>query len=507
MSGYQSRVFTFISNRTNQLKDTCTKGWRHLKVAVVWSGQILLYPLQLLAQATKIFPPQLPPPPQQRSLPSPPPVPDINIEQALKLIAVAGYSIVLAPPAPSTVDNWAIIDENLWNIEHSHPDDNWVDGGHQREIGGTSEQMTSRTPIIRGLSSLLIDRQLVLVTTENEILDILTISQQHEIRRRIGTDIARIWHQWQTDKLASHSQQLSPGQLLRFDRDLFLDSSSTNQQLIGGDEKDLPKIAQSDRDLPSPRLFDTVGKLRQRWHDWLKNLTAKSPETSDSAKPTLHQRVQSERQLPSNRYPFNIQPPKIERFLELPQLPPIKESNPSSIAAQPSPTQEHPIQATIAKLQPDWLKQWLNYYRDYLYIPSKNDTQLAKQPAEFKLTPLGEPQIISTGSSSGIIIDAPMETLLRLRSVQVRERVPKSIKLKQTLDRQNLIDIESNQLSQTIHPDLEYQPDWIEVDSELIGYNLSTIDKLLAWLDRLMLQIENWIVSIWDLITNHAARN
>ena len=499
MSGYQSRVFTFISNRTNQLKDTCTKGLRHLKVAVVWSGQILLYPLQLLAQATKIFPAQLPPPPQQRSLPSPPPVPDINIEQALKLIAGAGYSIVRAP-APLTVDRWAIIDENLWNIEHSHPDDNWIDGRMpQREIGDTSEQMTSRKPIIRGLSSLLIDRQLVLVTTENEILDILTSSQQHEIRRRIGTDIARIWYQWQTDKLASHSQQLCAEQLLRFDRDLSLNSSRTNEQL--------PRITQSDRDLPSPRLFDPVGeKLRQWWHDWLKNLTAKSPQTSDSVKPTLRERVESERQLPSNRYPFNIQPPKIEQFLELPQLPPIRESNPSSIAAQPSSTQEHPIQATIAKLQPDWLKQWLNYYRDYLYIPSKNASQLVKQPAEFKLTPLGESQIISTGSRSEIIIDAPFAQRSAGRETR-RERVPKSIELKQTLDRQNLIDLESSQLSQTIHSDLEYQPDWIEVDSELIGYNLSAIDKLLAWLDRLMLQIENWLVSIWDLITNHPARN
>lgn len=488
MSGYQSRVFTFISKRTNQLKDSCTKGWRHLKVAVVWSGQILLYPLQLLAQATKIFPPQLPPPPQQIALPSPPPDPDINIEQALELVAGAGYAIVLAPSLLA-VDNWEIIDENLWNIEHSHTDDNRVDGGiHQPD---TFAQITSRKPIIRGLSSLLIDRQLVLVTTENEILDILTISQQHEIRRRIGTDLVRIWHQWQTDKLASHSQQLSAGQLLLSDRDLLLDSSSTNQQLVAGDEKDSSPITQSDR-VPSPRLFDAVGeKLRQRWNDWLK-ITAKSPENSDSVKPTLHERVKSElRQLPSNRYPFNIQPPNIERFLELPQLPPFKESNPLSITAQPSLTHKHPIQATIAKLQPDWLKQWLNYYRDYLYIPAKNDSQLVKQPAEFKLTPLGEPQIIKTGSTTRIIID----------------RVPKSIDLKQTLDRQNLTDIDFNQLDRTIYPDLEYQPDWIEVDSELIGYNLSTIDKLLGWLDRLMLQIENWIVSIWDLIANHAARN
>ncbi len=487
MSGYQSRVFTFISKRTNQLKDSCTRGLRHIKVAVVWSGQILLYPLQLLAQTIKIFPPQLPPPPQQRALPSPPPDPDINIEQALELVAGAGYAIVLAS-APLAVDKWEIVDENLWNIEHSHTDDNRVDGGiHQPD---TFAKITSRKPIIRGLSSLLIDRQLVLVTTDNEILDILTSSQQHEIRRRIGTDIARIWHQWQTDKLASHSQHLSAGQLLLSDRDLLLDNS-TNQKLISGDEQDLSQITQSDR-VPSPKLFNAVGeKLRQRWNDWLKNLTAKSPENSDSAKPTLRAQVESKRQLPSNRYPFNIQPPNIERFLELPQLPPFNESNPSSIAAQPSPTQEHPIQATIAKLQPDWLKQWLNYYRDYLYIPPKNDSQLVNQPAEFKLTPLEEPQIIRTGYTSEIIIN----------------RVPKAIELRQTPDRQNIIDVDSDRLDRTIHPDLEYQPDWIEVDSELIGYNRSTIDKLLAWLDRLMLQIENWLVSIWDLITNNPARN
>ena len=90
---YQSRVFTFVRKRTNQLKDTCTQGLRHLKVAVVWSGQILLYPIHLLAQTTKIFQSQLPSPPQQSVLP---PVAEIEIEAALELIVEAGYPIVLA---------------------------------------------------------------------------------------------------------------------------------------------------------------------------------------------------------------------------------------------------------------------------------------------------------------------------------------------------------------------------------------------------------------------------
>jgi hypothetical protein len=91
MSGnYQSRVFSFISKRTNQLRNTCVQGLRHLKVAVVWSGQILLYPLQLLAQSAKIIE-QLPTPIVQRSLPEP--SPDISIEQALELVVDKPISI------------------------------------------------------------------------------------------------------------------------------------------------------------------------------------------------------------------------------------------------------------------------------------------------------------------------------------------------------------------------------------------------------------------------------
>ena len=90
---YQSRIFTFIGNQANQLKNTCAQGFRHLKVAVVWGGQILLYPFQLLAQTT-IFQPQIASPPSRSTLPQP--TPDINIEQALDLIAATGYQIELA---------------------------------------------------------------------------------------------------------------------------------------------------------------------------------------------------------------------------------------------------------------------------------------------------------------------------------------------------------------------------------------------------------------------------
>jgi hypothetical protein len=54
---------------------------------------------------------------------------------------------------------------------------------------------------------------------------------------------------------------------------------------------------------------------------------------------------------------------------------------------------------------------------------------------------------------------------------------------------------------------LEYFQDWIETDSEEIGYSKSLISKFIAWLDRLMLRFENWVVKIWNAITNYPTQS
>jgi hypothetical protein len=456
MSGnYQSRVFTFISNRTNQLKDTCTKGLRHLRVAVVWSSQILLYPLHLLAQTSKIFQPQLPSPPQQRSLLQP--VSDINIEQALDLVVGSGSPIIITESGSLVFDDTRTavpkrIAENSLNIERYDPNtDDWEISSYSPR---RSPQVTARKPIIRGLSSLLIDRQLVLVTTENGLLNILTISQQQEIRRRIGIDLAINWHQWHTDKLANSysSQKISANQ------QLFLTDETLTQQLASDDNS-------------SSSLFDSSKeKLNQRWSNWFQKFNTKSTSKKSSIQEELITSIkpQSPHQLPSADYSFTPQPPTTDRSWEFPQLPPIVEN-------QIAPSQDRPIQDTISKLQPDWLKQWWNYYRDYLYIASKNDGKIVHQPAEFQLIPI-EPK-------------------------------PQKIRLKQLQKQQSLREHISSELSVKIHRNLEYNQDWIEADSETIGYSKSPLAKLFAWLDRVLLKIENWLIKIWDTITNRSIKS
>ncbi len=461
MSGnYQSRVFTFINKRTDRLKDTCAKGLRHLKVAVVWTGQILLYPLQLLARAIEIFPPQLVPLPPQKSLPQP--AADINIEQALDLVVEAGYPIEISQQGElAAVDDWSIIDENIWNTGYGMTAPKSHDAIYHPRAAG---RVRSKKPLIRGISSLLSDRQLVLVTTENELLDLLTISQQQEIRRRIGIDIAIGWHQWRASQLAA--SQSSP-QISSHERPLLQNQADDRWLEIEGQNltaQSLLSQAKADakeRDLRPPTL-------RDRLHNWLQNLNPTQAEPRDVGSPVL--------ELPASQYPFTPQPPKNNRFLDLPQLPPIVES-------EPAPSQDNRILESIGSLSPNWLKNWFSYYRDYLYIPSKIDDRIVHQPSEFKLVPI-EP--------------APQ----KVRYTDLTKKQTTSIEIQA-----NDLERDAGKITKQIDREIEYAPDWIEAESELIGYSRSPLARFLAWLDRIFLAIENWLIKIWEIITNNPARS
>jgi hypothetical protein len=502
MSGnYQSRVFTFINQRTSRFKDTCAQGFRHIKIAVVWSGQALLYPFHLLAQTTKIFQPQITPPAENPVLP---PVSDINIEQALELVVDAGYPIVIAERGSViTADSWEgsrqqpvvtssrfatgdamrtiVVSEDSSNLGSYDPDtDDWEVASYSPR---RSQQVVTKKPVIQGLSSLLIDRQLVLITTENEILDILTSSQQQEIRRRIGGDLAIDWYQWSTGEI------FVGGASLFAERPVRVASASAEgkenrhspaqladpQQLPLTNGHDRPQLAiASSEDRPNSSLFD-------RLQDWLKNLTSKPEESiiqANNFAPEQLDRIESKlpRQIAPTSYSFTPQPPSLQRFLDLPQLPPIHELESLAI-------QDHSIQQTFIKLQPEWLKQWWSYYREYLSIPTSGfdrfeQSQIIHQPAEFQLTKIEE------YSENRIEHIAPHSRFSEITHSQHRSN-------------QN-----SGKLDRKIFQNVEHNPDWIETEAEQLGYSQSPIARLLEWIDRLFLQIENWLIRTWQKMTN-----
>jgi hypothetical protein len=479
---HQSRVFTFIGNRANQLKNTCVRGLRHLRVAVVWGGQILLYPFQLLAQTT-IFQPQIDTPPSRSGLPQP--TSDINIEQALELVEIAGHPIEFAHKTSLVIDDWSFIDENLWDTSHGNA------AIKNQEISYSPHnfrQVTPSKPIIRGLSSRLVDRQLVLVTIENQLLDILTISQQQEIYRRIGFDIATNWHQWHINKLSGDNsthkfasrEKFSLTSETEIDREIpfqnlfdrlsnwFQKKSQTFSiqsekiEFLPPKSLDLLPPGRASFLLTSESLFDRGEILSQnlsnRLGNWFQKVTH-SQSRNSFIQPKSFDRLSPDRDR------FIPQPPSLEKLFELPQLPPIK-------GRKPIITDRHnPVREIVAKLQPDWFKKLWSYYRDYLYTLSTDRHEIIHQSAEFDLIPI-----------------EPNDD--RITSTHPPEH--------QTQVVQN-----SAKLSAKFYRDLEHHPDWIETESELIGYNRSLLTRCLSWLDLIMLKIENWLIKIWNQITNH----
>jgi hypothetical protein len=493
---YQSRIFSFISSRTNQLKDTCAKGWRHLKVSVLWSGQILLHPLQILAQASKILKPQLPPSPQ--------PTPDINIEEALYLIETAGYSIKIAISEPIDADKpkfdtalstsqspqslglfghpettqpgssessltyqqpqptrsnfrarvLASLSKGteIFTFDHLPDDRSLVDNRQldPTQFVGVASPLENRTddprinytpskPTIRGLSSRLSDRQIVLVSTDNELLDTLTIAQQQQIRHRIGIDLATAWEQWQTSRLVQPVVSVA-------------ESRQTTRTLPNRPQS----LLTSETNLPTESLFD-------RFNNWLYNFSH-APESSPTPielpiprkDPLRLQQLQPAPHIP----PFVDRIRQQAQWLDLPQLPPISEIDRElQPAAQIIPS----TTSFLTKLQPNWLKQWVDYYQDYLHIP--NDSQeLVKSVEEFKLTPI-----------------EPKYDIMKLDS-KIRQAPFNGISAKS--QRNNI----------------EYYPDWIDTTAEEMGYSSSRLSRVLMLLDRIAVKIENWLIGIWKLL-------
>jgi hypothetical protein len=192
---YQSRVFNFISSQTNRVKNSLGQSWRQVKVSVQWTGQILLTPLRWLNWLIPAPESQIPG--NNRSQlplePSESPVVDhtaiiytakeanAKLENLLATFSQAGYGLLPSSSLPVLgQDDWSVIDENEW-------DTTFLDERH-RDLAGAAHStppLLTSAPVIQGLATLLSNQHLVLIDQHNQVLDVLSSSQQLYIRQQI----------------------------------------------------------------------------------------------------------------------------------------------------------------------------------------------------------------------------------------------------------------------------------------------------------------------------------
>lgn len=229
---YQSRLFNFVNRQSQRLQDKSVRAARHVKIVTVWGVQIVLYPVYLLVQTARLAGHRLQQvaketwlqlqgkKPSQRQTP---PAPDTPIQRVLSVVDTEVSQNELKDLTPLTEEfisekadipvtspKSAVRSPEKPKIYASpvSPNSASVAAGIENQTlppGVATEAEThleeaSKIPahtgkFIRGIGSLLTTRTLVLVSADNEILDILTPQQQQKIIQRISLAIAEYWRQ------------------------------------------------------------------------------------------------------------------------------------------------------------------------------------------------------------------------------------------------------------------------------------------------------------------------
>ena len=238
---YQSNLFNFLSRQSMNLRDRSNQTWRQMKLAAVWGVQILMYPIYVGFQATRLVGKQLRQTARQ-VLPKLKAVAqtiqpveksdfllsDTPIQRSLQLLDRLTLSLPLdrlamqldpqdlsAPGVLVVVGGSAIVGSGSKPEQVGLEIVGFNPAAHHLALPQTAQlsQAASHTLArsikpIQGLASLLTSRNLVLVTTENQLLDVLSLEQQAMLQRRIVGEVASYWRQQRS--LAAQTGQFRP---------------------------------------------------------------------------------------------------------------------------------------------------------------------------------------------------------------------------------------------------------------------------------------------------------
>src|SRR5919199_2140404 len=231
---YQSRLFNFLNRQSLRLTDQFNRAVRNIKVAAVWGVQIMLYPAYLLTQVSLLAGRQLSSEaeagwprlkevthqddePQETPSEADTPIQRILSEvTSLPLPEIAGS--VVSPPGllvrfrERTFDEETEVDQQQVTGKGQLTTPSVLGMAQQHS---DSEEAISQTRtddgryVIQGVASLLGTRSLVLVTVENQILDILTPNQQQKLASKISWEVANWLRQRRLGQFQNSTRRLS----------------------------------------------------------------------------------------------------------------------------------------------------------------------------------------------------------------------------------------------------------------------------------------------------------
>ncbi len=475
---YQSRLFNFVNQQSQRLGDRLQRTVRHLKVTTGWSLEALLYPVYALFQKALAS--------ASRQLHSE------EQQPKLELQANDADSEAETPPSSDT------------------------------PIQRVLEVVENRK--VRGIASELVSRNLVLISDENEILNILTLQQQEKLQERINTEIAKYWRYWE---LCAEKQETK---LLTEINSLLtkLTSSDSREEISTLIENTrvaalIESVSSLNPDPAISFLDAAVAKLESNALVPISRSTAVVQQRASSlyhfVQTQLNIFVYGKEQLTTKNAPITVdafdwenQVRKVQALIwaavnfffgdriaeKVMQSTSAENGNRllQSLASRSLPNSQ--------ELADPWLRESDLFGESQFVNEPENQQQLVATP---ETTNPALPSGQSPRSAKQNLIKNSYQGLLSEPSAGLVQQITPDheLSLPLSMDTSSIVQLESESNNGVISQQqrhqktqMEAKPDWIETKAKTIGYEKHPLEQILEWLDRAMLTLEEICVKVFQ---------
>ncbi|BAY97891.1 hypothetical protein NIES37_18390 [Tolypothrix tenuis PCC 7101] len=254
---YQSRIFNFVHQQSRRLTEQLEHTIRYVQVATKWGVELILYPIYLLLQpdqsSERTLSSKEPPTRLQLEAETPPPS-DTPIQNVLETVKNLPFTETTTTPSNSisTVKKPLVFLESLWlQFLPTSPSNNST---LSQSLTILENPVGSLNPLpeyqmVQGIATDVENRNLLLITTNNETLDILTPQEQAKLEELIISEVANYWRAW---RLLETKKQAN----------LLPEIERLLTKLTGGKPEEIPALSPGDiiEEVVVPEALPTAPK-------------------------------------------------------------------------------------------------------------------------------------------------------------------------------------------------------------------------------------------------------
>ncbi|HEY9799243.1 MAG TPA: hypothetical protein V6D25_02705 [Leptolyngbyaceae cyanobacterium] len=468
---YQSRFFNFVNQQSRRLTQRWETTFRNLQVATKWGVSALLYPVYLFLQSTdssvkKLYTKE---PPSSRLLPpddtvlSEPLTTDRPILRVIESVQYLPDAEIAATSTKSRLSHSLELFRSKFfprRITQQKISQSLIIPNKTLETDTISRNL----PMVIGVASNVVNRQLVLVSIENQILDILTPQQQAKLTERIITEIGEYW---QEQQLIADEQQ---AQLLPEINRILAKLTGENSDTVATGVFNRLRIFNL-LDVAIAQLEETaIVPAQQRSLEIVRvaqaqlNIFLYGKEQLNSRKEI----VGNSQSLANQKLNISaLMEAAVNYFFGVPKNKLLE----SGFSQQDLPDITYHSQHEYFTDDP-----WLDWHD--LYGESGNDSKKFMQSSAIKSSfPLGK----STGNKNQIETQQKAASNLGKKQKQTSKKQALAYTSKQTSS--------ENQA--------EAKPDWIDTTATVLGYEKHPVEYILEGLDYIILWVEQILVNIF----------